>query len=391
MTAEHSDSAVETAGRRVGEQPLDAGAFRQVIGRFMSGVVVITATHQGERRGMTVSAVASLSLDPPMIVTCLNAASSTQEVVRRAGAFAVNILAEDQEHLAGLFARPGADPFRDLPYESGITGAPILAGALAVLECRIAQEVRGGSHRVLLADVVRASAGEGSPLAYFRGRFGRIELIQDAETYRRLRDLILTRQVSADEQLDVERLASQLKTSPSAVQYALTRLVTENLVLREDRGHVVKPLDVTTSNEAHDARMAIELGVAETTVGRLGPDRLSELRRLAQATADVLARSDPDGITAYALANQEFHRYLVATAGSAALSAVYEQLSIADLISRALRTQDEIETALAHEHLDLVQAYERADLDDARDIIIRHTEHAKQTQQRGIERAGGQL
>src|SRR6201992_2410922 len=95
------------AGQRVEGQPLDAAVFRQVIGRFMSGVVVITATHQGERRGMTVSAVASLSLDPPMIVTCLNAASSTQEVIRRAGAFAVNILAEDQEQLAGGFSRAG--------------------------------------------------------------------------------------------------------------------------------------------------------------------------------------------------------------------------------------------------------------------------------------------
>src|ERR1700735_2366891 len=181
------------AGQRVDEQPLDAGAFRQVIGRFMSGVVVITATHQGERRGMTVSAVASLSLDPPMIVTCLNAASATQEAVRQAGAFAVNILAEDQEHLAGLFARPGADPFLDLPCEPGITGAPLLAGARALLECQVVQEVRGGSHRVLLANVVRAIAGEGSPLAYFRGRFGRIELIQDAEAYRQVRHLILTR------------------------------------------------------------------------------------------------------------------------------------------------------------------------------------------------------
>jgi flavin reductase (DIM6/NTAB) family NADH-FMN oxidoreductase RutF/DNA-binding GntR family transcriptional regulator len=380
------------AGQRVDEQPLDAGAFRQVIGRFMSGVVVITATHEGERRGMTVSAVASLSLDPPMIVTCLNAASSTQEVIRRAGAFAVNILAEDQEQLAGLFARPGADPFLDLPCEPGITGAPILAGALAVLECQIVQEVRGGSHRVLLASVVRATAGEGSPLAYFRGRFGRIELIQDAEAYRQLRDLILTRQVSADERLDVERLAGQLKSSPSAVQYALTRLVTENLVIREDRGHVVKPLDVATSNAAHDARMAIELGVAEMTVGHLSQDQLSGLRRLAQATVDVLGRKDdPDGIAAYALANQEFHRFLVATAAVDALSAVYEQLAIADLISRALRTQDEIEVVLAHEHLDLVQAYERADRDAVREIIIRHTAHAKQTQQRGIERAGGQL
>jgi len=244
---------------------------------------------------------------------------------------------------------------------------------------------------VLLANVVRASAGEGSPLAYFRGRFGRIELIQDAETYRRLRDLILTRQVSADERLDVERLAGQLKTSPSAVQYALTRLVTENLVIREDRGHVVKPLDVATSNGAHDARMAIELGVAEMTVGHLSQGQLSGLRRLAQATVDVLGRDDPDGIAAYALANQEFHRFLVATAGVDALSAVYEQLSIADLISRALRTQDEIEGILAREHLDLVQAYERADLDGVREVIIRHTAHAKQTQQRGIERAGGQL
>ena len=77
--------------------------------------------------------------------------------------------------------------------------------------------------------------------------------------------------------------------------------------------------------------------------------------------------------------------------GVDALSAVYEQLSNADLISRTLRTQDEIEAILAREHLDLVHAYERADLDGARKVIIRHTAHAKQTMQRGIERAGGQL
>src|SRR5260370_10815331 len=165
---------LDMADRQVGEKPLDAAAFRQVIGRFMSGVVVITATHRGERRGMTVSAIASLSLDPPMIVTCLNAASATQEVVRRAGAFAVNILAEDQEHLAVRFSRSDPDPFRDLSCQPGATGAPLLPGALAVLECRIAHEVRGGAHRVLLAGVVRASADEGSPLADFRGRLRRL-------------------------------------------------------------------------------------------------------------------------------------------------------------------------------------------------------------------------
>lgn len=197
--------------------------------------------------------------------------------------------------------------------------------------------------------------------------------------------------MNADERLDGERLAGQLKCSPSAVEYALTRLVTENLVIREDRGYVVKPLDVATSNAAHDARMAIELGVAEMTVGHLGRGQLSELARLAQETVDVLGRGDPDGIAAYARANQEFHRFLVATAGVDALSAVYEQLSIADLISRALRTPDEIEGVLAREHLDLVQACERADRDGARGIITRHTARAKQTQKRGIERAGGRL
>src|SRR5260370_19906136 len=194
----------------------------------MSGVVVITATHRGERRGMTVSAIASLSLDPPMIVTCLKAESARQEVVRRAGAFAVNILAEDEEHLAVRFSRSDQHPFGDLGCQPGVTGAPILAGALAVLECRIAHEVRGGSHRVLLADVVRASGGEGSPLAYFRGRFGRLELTQDAEAYRGLRDLLLTPQVSAGERLDPELLADQMKNAPPAVEDALTPLATAN-------------------------------------------------------------------------------------------------------------------------------------------------------------------
>ena len=325
------------------QDPADQALLDFLAAQRDAVLAIVAGLEDGQPVGFTCQSFVSLSMDPPFVAVAPARTSTSWPRIAQAGAFAVNILAEDQEHLAGLFARPGADPFLELPCEPGITGAPILAGALAVLECQIAQEVRGGSHRVLLANVVRASAGEGSPLAYFRGRFGRIELIQDAEAYRRLRDLIVTRQVSADERLDVEPLAGQLKTSASAVQYALTRLVTENLVIRGDRGHVVKPLDVATSNAAHDARMAIELGVAEMTVGQLSEDQLSGLRRLAQATVDVLGRDDPDGLAAYALANQEFHRFLVATAGVDALSGVYEQLAIADLISRALRTQDEIE------------------------------------------------
>ena len=86
--------------------PVDAAVFRRVIGNFASGVVVITTSVGGRRSGATVSAVSSLSLDPPMLLACLHSASSTQEAVREAGVFAVNVLAEDQAALAALFARP---------------------------------------------------------------------------------------------------------------------------------------------------------------------------------------------------------------------------------------------------------------------------------------------
>jgi flavin reductase (DIM6/NTAB) family NADH-FMN oxidoreductase RutF len=158
---------------------LDGAAFRRVISNFMSGVVVITAAHDGARYGMTVSAVSSLSLDPPMLLVCLNVNSTTQDAVHRSGRFAVNVLAEDQGELAERFARPGTtDKFSGLTTRSGRTAAPLLPGTLAVIECRVAEVVSGETHRVFLADVVHAETTEGSPLAYFQGKFGKFELAQ---------------------------------------------------------------------------------------------------------------------------------------------------------------------------------------------------------------------
>lgn len=389
---QRSGSVRSAGAEQRADRALDAAVYRQVIGHFMSGVVVVTASHEGRNRGMTVSAIASLSLDPPMLITCLNASSGTQEVVRRAGAFAVNVLAEDQGDIAEAFARPGADPFDQVSYEHGPTGAPVLANALAVFECRVAEVVEGGSHRVFLADVLSARARDGSPLAYYRGRFGRVEMAQDAEAHRQLRELILTRRLRANERLDVDRIAAMVAVPPSAVQYALIRLVGEDLVVREpDRGHVVRPLDAATSDDTNDARTAIELGVADLTVGRLRPDQLSGLRHLAEATVRLLEGDDTEDIGGYAAANEAFHRALVATAGIRALSAAYEQLSTADLMTRALSTRGDVPVHVAREHLELVDAYERADLDAVKAVIVRHNEHAKATQRAGIERAGGQL
>src|SRR6266567_3914290 len=142
--------------------------FREVIGHCMGGVTVITARAEGRDYGMTASAVTSLSLDPPMILACLNNRSPTQEAITRSGAFGVNVLAEGQHDLAKQFARAGEDKFAGVAIRRGAAGVPLLSDALAVLECRVGTDVTGGTHRVFFAHVAQATARHGAPLAYFR-------------------------------------------------------------------------------------------------------------------------------------------------------------------------------------------------------------------------------
>jgi 4-nitrophenol 2-monooxygenase / 4-nitrocatechol 4-monooxygenase, reductase component len=152
--------------------------FRDAIGHFASGVTIITARYGDEDFGVTANAVSSLSLDPPTMLVCLNRASRTQSAVSRSKAFSVNILNESQGDLAVRFATSETDKFRDVGVSYGVLGNPLLAGALAHLECRVIEELAGGTHAVFLAGVERVERFDGEPLAYFRGRFGRLELDQ---------------------------------------------------------------------------------------------------------------------------------------------------------------------------------------------------------------------
>jgi flavin reductase (DIM6/NTAB) family NADH-FMN oxidoreductase RutF/DNA-binding GntR family transcriptional regulator len=385
---------VTSAGTSAGTEPaFDATAFRRVIGNFMTGVVVITTTDDGVPRGMTVSAVSSLSLDPPMLLVCLNAASATQEAVRRSGRFAVNILAEHQGHIADRFARPGSDDkFAGIEARAGRTGVPLLAGVLAAVECRVAEVVGGGTHRVFLAEAVHAEATEAAPLAYFRGKFGKFELGQDAEVYRLVRRMVLRRELGPDEPVEVESFAARLSVPPSSVYYALTRLVGEKLVGRDpQRGHVVTPLDAATSDDAHDAKLAIELGAAELVTDRLSADQLARLRELAQA-ADATVQGGRFGdLDGYIGANHAFHRFLVDATGVRALVDAYEQLSVPDLMARALPADMDADPHLRSDHFDLIDALERRDRDAVRRVMTAHNERAKATQREGILRAGGRL
>lgn len=157
------------------DRRLTPDEFREVMGHFASGVTVITTRVGDEPLGTTASAVSSLSLAPPMLLVCLNRDSVTGQGIQRSGAFGVNILRVGQEELARHFARKGENKFAAVPFALGGYGQPLLEDALAHLECRVTEEVAVATHSVFLAEVQTAGARAGTPLAYFRGRFGRLD------------------------------------------------------------------------------------------------------------------------------------------------------------------------------------------------------------------------
>ncbi len=155
-------------GRRVEDR-----LFRDVMGRFATGVTVVT-TRDGERRpvGATVSSFTSLSLDPPLVLICLENRSRTLGHIRRAGIFAVNVLAVGQQELSRRFAGPCPE-WDGLKTVASSTGAPLLAGAVATVECRFETHYPGGDHHILIGRVVDLRAdGEAAPLVYYKGAYG---------------------------------------------------------------------------------------------------------------------------------------------------------------------------------------------------------------------------
>src|SRR5919112_2766224 len=190
------DGHMSPSGAASTEPVLDQAVFRDVIGRFASGVTVITTRVDDRDFGTTASAMSSLSMDPPMLLVCLNETSETQRAIAECGRFAVNILGEQQSDLAYAFARKSPDKFRNAEIERGRDGVPLLAGALAHLQCRVSDTATGGTHTVFMGAVEDALANPGEPLAYFRGHFGRFEDAKQDEAYRRLRAAGVSRELA---------------------------------------------------------------------------------------------------------------------------------------------------------------------------------------------------
>ena len=149
--------------------------FRRVLGHFAAGVTVVTTIgDDGQPYGLTATAFTSVSLEPPLVLVCVDKRAECHPHFHVSRVFAVNFLALDHEHLSRRFATSGGDKFKDLEVRRGVTGAPLLSEALGYLECRTVDVFGGGDHTIFLGQVEAADAHEGEPLLYFKGAYRRI-------------------------------------------------------------------------------------------------------------------------------------------------------------------------------------------------------------------------
>jgi 3-hydroxy-9,10-secoandrosta-1,3,5(10)-triene-9,17-dione monooxygenase reductase component len=152
---------------------LDQARFREVLGHFATGITIVTASEDGVPVGFSCQSFAALSLDPPMVILAPAKSSTSWPRIAEAGAFAVNILAEHQEAICLNFAVSGRDKFDGVAWTAGTTGAPLIKGSLATIECTLGAIYEGGDHELVTGHVVAMEVGSGSPLIFYRSGFGR--------------------------------------------------------------------------------------------------------------------------------------------------------------------------------------------------------------------------
>lgn len=169
------DAAVAAASQPAPDDvPIDPRELRHALGRFATGVCVVTTrTDTGQLAGLTVNSFSSVSLDPPLVAWCLGCKAPSMPAFAQATHFAVHVLAQDQHALALHFARPAEDKFASVrdAFEPGIAGVPVLRETLARFECRKASMVDGGDHVIFIGRVERFAYADRPPLLFHSGRF----------------------------------------------------------------------------------------------------------------------------------------------------------------------------------------------------------------------------
>jgi flavin reductase (DIM6/NTAB) family NADH-FMN oxidoreductase RutF len=156
---------------------IDPDSFRSVLGRFASGITVVTTIdHDGRDAGMTVSAFCSVSLSPPLVQICIDRSASVYDAIVNAERFGVNVLASDQEALSRRFSSIDSTyRFDGLGYSRGESGVVLLDEALAHIECSLVSRHEAGDHTICIGQVEVASTREARPLLYYRGGYAQLE------------------------------------------------------------------------------------------------------------------------------------------------------------------------------------------------------------------------
>ena len=145
--------------------------LRAVAGRFATGVTIVTSVRpSGEPCGLTANSFTSVSLEPPLVLVCVDRRANSHDCIRAAGHFAVNVLGADQRDVAELFwVGDREQRFRSLKWEEHRTGSPVLEGALAWLDCRVVDQHRAGDHTIFIGEVEACAGREGDPLLFHEG------------------------------------------------------------------------------------------------------------------------------------------------------------------------------------------------------------------------------
>jgi len=159
--------------------------FRDVMGRFATGVTIVTTRLGDDLHGMTANAVTAVSLDPPLVLVCIDRSADSHDIVEASGVFALSILGRGQYALSRQFAvkgGPAAHRLDGVPHHTRATGAPIVDGSLAYLDCRIVGRYPGGDHTIFVGEVVDAGRLDGGePLVFYEGRYGGLGDGRDSE------------------------------------------------------------------------------------------------------------------------------------------------------------------------------------------------------------------
>lgn len=149
--------------------------FRAALGRFASGVTVITSKDKsGWLHGITVSAFSSVSLSPPLILVCIDKNTGSHHAFEEIENFVVNVLREDQQHYSDLFASHLSDKFKQVEYLKTAEGVPVLKDALVNLECRLVNSHDEGDHTIFVGEITKSFVTDGNPLVYFHGNYRKL-------------------------------------------------------------------------------------------------------------------------------------------------------------------------------------------------------------------------